>query len=52
VKVLSAAGARPQFVKLTPIGAAPGITRRGCVIVHTHRHYDAPMPDVEKDLKQ
>jgi UDP-N-acetylglucosamine 2-epimerase (non-hydrolysing) len=52
VKVLSAVGARPKFVKLTPFGAAPGATRQEHVIARTYPHHDAPMSGVERDLEQ
>lgn len=46
MKVLSVVGARPQFVKLSPV--ADECARRGVqhVIVHTGQHYDPMLSDV------
>lgn len=45
MRVLSVVGARPQFVKLAPVGHA--LARRSVehVIVHTGQHYDDRMSD-------
>jgi UDP-N-acetylglucosamine 2-epimerase len=46
MKVLSIVGARPQFIKATPVGralAAAGIEE---VLLHTGQHYDPGMSDV------
>ena len=47
MKILSVAGARPNFMKIAPI--AREIRRRGGiehVLVHTGQHYDANMSDI------
>ncbi len=46
MKVLSVVGARPQFVKLSPIAAALTAQGHEHVIVHTGQHYDPGMSDV------
>lgn len=46
MKVLSVVGARPQFVKLSPIAATLAQRDHHHVIVHTGQHYDRNMSDV------
>lgn len=46
MRVLSIVGARPQFVKLSPIAHALQAAGHEHVIVHTGQHYDAKMSDV------
>lgn len=46
MKVLSVVGARPQFVKLAPVGEALHRAGMEHVVVHTGQHYDADMSDV------
>jgi UDP-N-acetylglucosamine 2-epimerase (non-hydrolysing) len=46
MKVLSVVGARPQFVKLSPIAAEFASHGVEHVIVHTGQHYDRLMSDV------
>ncbi|KGN40912.1 non-hydrolyzing UDP-N-acetylglucosamine 2-epimerase [Knoellia aerolata] len=46
MRVLSIVGARPQFVKLSPIAHALAAAGHDHVIVHTGQHYDAKMSDV------
>lgn len=46
MKVLSVVGARPQFVKLSPMAEAFSEAGVEHVIVHTGQHYDAAMSDV------
>ncbi|WP_127573983.1 non-hydrolyzing UDP-N-acetylglucosamine 2-epimerase [Georgenia faecalis] len=46
MKILSVVGARPQFVKLSPIAAALSAAGHEHVIVHTGQHYDAALSDV------
>lgn len=44
--VLSVVGARPQFVKLSPVADALQCAGHRHVIVHTGQHYDSKMSDV------
>jgi UDP-N-acetylglucosamine 2-epimerase (non-hydrolysing) len=46
VKILSVVGARPQFVKLSPVAAALTVSGHEHVIVHTGQHYDVALSDV------
>ncbi|WP_448003836.1 non-hydrolyzing UDP-N-acetylglucosamine 2-epimerase [Agromyces bauzanensis] len=46
MKILSVVGARPQFVKLSPIADAAGRAGVEHVIVHTGQHYDPMLSDV------
>ena len=46
MKILSVVGARPQFVKLSPIAAAASAAGTDHVIVHTGQHYDPMLSDV------
>lgn len=46
MKVLSVVGARPQFVKLSPVAHALEAAGHEHVIVHTGQHYDAALSDV------
>ncbi|QPL05807.1 MULTISPECIES: non-hydrolyzing UDP-N-acetylglucosamine 2-epimerase [Actinomyces] len=46
MRVLSAVGARPQFVKLAPIDAAFRTAGIEHLIVHTGQHYDPMLSDV------
>ncbi|MCM3661066.1 UDP-N-acetylglucosamine 2-epimerase (non-hydrolyzing) [Georgenia satyanarayanai] len=46
MKVLSVVGARPQFVKLSPVAHALESAGHDHVIVHTGQHYDAALSDV------
>jgi len=46
VKIVSAVGARPQFVKLAPIAEAAAAAGVEHVIVHTGQHYDPMLSDV------
>nr|WP_179954774.1 UDP-N-acetylglucosamine 2-epimerase (non-hydrolyzing) [Georgenia wutianyii] len=46
VKILSVVGARPQFVKLSPVAHALAAAGHEHVIVHTGQHYDAALSDV------
>jgi UDP-N-acetylglucosamine 2-epimerase (non-hydrolysing) len=46
VKVVSAVGARPQFVKLKPMVDALERVGAEHLIIHTGQHYDANMSDV------
>ena len=45
MKVLSVVGARPQFVKLSPVAQAFAAAGIAHTIVHTGQHYDANMSD-------
>jgi UDP-N-acetylglucosamine 2-epimerase (non-hydrolysing) len=46
VRILSVVGARPQFVKLAPVGAAVAAAGHEHVIVHTGQHYDEELSGV------
>lgn len=46
MKLLSVVGARPQFVKLSPIADAAARAGVDHVIVHTGQHYDPMLSDV------
>lgn len=46
VRVVSVVGARPQFVKLSPIAAQLARSGHEHLIVHTGQHYDSLMSDV------
>ncbi|MEE6289030.1 UDP-N-acetylglucosamine 2-epimerase (non-hydrolyzing) [Georgenia sp. MJ173] len=46
MKVLSVVGARPQFVKLSPVARELEAAGEEHVIVHTGQHYDADLSDV------
>ncbi|WP_324650835.1 non-hydrolyzing UDP-N-acetylglucosamine 2-epimerase [Georgenia sp. H159] len=46
MKILSVVGARPQFVKLSPVAHALEAAGHEHVIVHTGQHYDAALSDV------
>jgi UDP-N-acetylglucosamine 2-epimerase (non-hydrolysing) len=46
MRILSIVGARPQFVKLSPIAHALAAAGHEHVIVHTGQHYDVKMSDV------
>lgn len=43
MKFLSIVGARPQFVKLAPVGRALAASEHRHVVVHTGQHYDDSM---------
>lgn len=44
--IMSVVGARPQFVKLSPVAHALEAAGHAHVIVHTGQHYDAALSDV------
>jgi UDP-N-acetylglucosamine 2-epimerase (non-hydrolysing) len=46
VRILSVVGARPQFVKLSPVAAECAARGVQHVIVHTGQHYDPALSDV------
>ncbi|WP_413451037.1 UDP-N-acetylglucosamine 2-epimerase (non-hydrolyzing) [Georgenia phoenicis] len=46
MRILSVVGARPQFVKLSPVAHALAAAGHEHVIVHTGQHYDAALSDV------
>lgn len=45
MRLLSVVGARPQFVKLAPVGAAARQAGHEHLVLHTGQHYDANMSD-------
>ncbi|OLT23713.1 UDP-N-acetylglucosamine 2-epimerase [Ornithinimicrobium sp. CNJ-824] len=46
MRILSVVGARPQFVKLSPVAAECAVRGVEHVIVHTGQHYDPALSDV------
>ena len=46
MRILSVVGARPQFVKLSPVAAECDARGVEHVIVHTGQHYDPALSDV------
>lgn len=46
MRVVSIVGARPQFVKLSPVAHELARVGHEHVIVHTGQHYDVNMSDV------